>query len=96
MRTPANVNIPSLLTCCFVLLNLYPCPTPNILTQIHMFVFGLEISNKGKLKRDEEMMEMTRCLVLFASYNIILMDIFRTSMNYLYIKLSVFLFLFLT
>lgn len=72
----------------FMFLNLYPLSnTQHNRTDTHLYL-NLKYMDKGRLKWNKARRETTRCLVLFASNVIILIDIFRTSMKYLYNKLS--------
>ena len=73
LRTLGNVDVPPLLIAVFALLIYIPCSTPHTHTRL-------------LLKWGEVRSEMNRCLVLFGSYSIILIDIFRISMKYLYNK----------
>lgn len=86
--TLVNVDIPPVFNCCFhafKFISLVQHPTYSQDTRLYL---NFKCLDESKLKWDEVRREMTRCLVLFASYTIILIDIFRTNMNYLFNKLS--------
>ena len=67
---------------CFCTFNLY-----SLLNTTHTHTHTYT-HTRLLLKWGEVRSEMNRCLVLFGSYSIILIDIFRISMKYLYNKWS--------